>query len=157
MGGATIAGASLVPVAPAFEAASNALKGHEAHALKGASSRNAARVRLRAALESAVKSKAADLDERPSHASPSRKVRADKRTLGPQRFLLTMRSQTIRAGRNCRVLRTALERAPLVGAGLRSCPAPGCGVPLTGRQGAARKRLAERAEGGGVNSGMSAG
>ena len=63
-------GASLVPVAPAFEAASNALKGHEAYALKGASSRNAARVRLRAALESAVKSKAADLDERPSHASP---------------------------------------------------------------------------------------
>jgi hypothetical protein len=28
---------------------------------------------------------------------------------------------------------------------------------VTGRQGAARKRLAERAEGGGVNSGMSAG
>jgi hypothetical protein len=47
----------------------------------------------------------------------------------------TMRSPTIRAGRNCRVLRTALERAPLVGAGLRSCPAPGRGVPLTGRQG----------------------
>ena len=72
-------------------------------------------------------------------------------------FCSPMRSQTIRAGRNCRVLRTALERAPLVGAGLRSCPAPGCGVPLTGRQGRPGKRLAERAEGGGVNSGMSAG
>jgi hypothetical protein len=38
--GLTIAGASLVPVAPAFEAATNALKGHEAYAPKGANRRS---------------------------------------------------------------------------------------------------------------------
>ena len=81
MGGATIAGASLVPVAPAFEAASNALKGHEAHALKGASSRDAARVRLRAALESAVKSKAISMRGRAMRALVAKFVPTRERSV----------------------------------------------------------------------------